>query len=80
MLGVCTTLLTPSAPMATNQRNMIGPNTTPTLCVPKRWARKRAMRTTSEIGTTADASPGATSSKPSTALSTDIAGVMMLSP
>ena len=80
MLGVCTTLTRPMAPMTTNQRNITGPKATPTRWVPNRCARKSATNTTSAIGTTAEANSGATSSRPSTALSTEIAGVMMLSP
>ena len=59
MLGVCTTLTRPMAPMTTNQRNITGPKATLTRWVPNRCARKSATNTqTSAIGTTAEANSG----------------------
>ena len=52
----------------------------PTLAVPWRWIRKRPASTASAIGTTYGPSRGVTISRPSTAESTEIAGVMTLSP
>ena len=70
----------PHAPMTTNQTTITGPNTLPTLAVPRRWTRKRAMMIAAVIGTTRSLSDGAATLRPSTADSTEMAGVIMLSP
>ena len=63
-----------------NQSTITGPNITPTRWVPKRCTRNRPSSTPTEIGSTHDLSAGATTSRPSAAPSTEIAGVMTLSP
>ncbi len=65
--------------MVTNHSAITGPKSLPTLAVPTRWAAKRARMITTVIGMTNSASPGSTTSRPSTADSTEIAGVIMLS-
>ena len=70
-------------PMAASDRNqtvVIGPNTRPTFSVPKRWAANTPSNTAMVIGSTKGLSPGAATSSPSTAPSTEIAGVIILSP
>ncbi len=59
---------------------MTGPNSRPTAPVPKRWMTNNAVRIVSAIGTTSESSDGETTSSPSTADSTEIAGVIMPSP
>ena len=59
---------------------MTGPNSRPTAPVPKRWMANSTVRIASAIGTTSESSDGATTSRPSTADSTEIAGVIMPSP
>ncbi|MCY1221822.1 hypothetical protein D9M72_338910 [compost metagenome] len=59
---------------------MIGPNSLPMVAVPWRWIRNSAARITSVIGITNCDSCGAAISSPSTADSTEIAGVMTASP
>ena len=66
--------------MVTNQMAMIGPNSKPTLLVPSRWPLNRMNRMTKLIATVAWLIAGAATVKPSTALKTVIAGVMMPSP
>ncbi|MNN00959.1 hypothetical protein D3C81_1135630 [compost metagenome] len=63
-----------------NQRVITGPNTLPTFSVPKRCAANTAANTIRVIGTTKCPSPGAATSRPSTAPSTEMAGVMTPSP
>ncbi|MNC29445.1 hypothetical protein D3C75_776920 [compost metagenome] len=78
--GLCEMPCTPSAPSATNQVTMIGPNSLPIFSVPCFCTRNSATSTTSEIGTTQWSMPSKASPMPSTADSTDTAGVIMLSP
>ena len=59
---------------------MIGPNTRPTLPVPRDCAANSRRITTTLIGSTYCFSSGAEISRPSTADSTEIAGVMTPSP
>ncbi len=66
--------------MTRNQTSITGPNSLPTRSVPWRWNRNSAVRTTSVIGTTQVCSAGAATLRPSTAPSTEIAGVMTPSP
>src|SRR3546814_992752 len=73
-------LNTPSTASAVNHRIVTGPNTLPTFSVPKRWAMNTANSTITTIGTIQACSCGATTSRPSTADSTEIAGVITPSP
>ena len=70
----------PSTARTANQSIMTGPNTRPTRSVPRRWKENSRTRTTMVIGITARWRTGAATSKPSTADSTEIAGVIMPSP
>ena len=72
--------LMPSTASVTNQRTMIGPNSLPTLAVPRLWMTKRPARMVTVSGTMYPPSVGATITNPSSAPRTDIAGVIMLSP
>ena len=63
-----------------NQSSITGPKSRPTKLVPKRWMENSASTISSDSGTTQKLSEGATSSSPSTAPSTEIAGVITLSP
>ena len=77
----CSTMCgTPSTASTTNQTTMTGPNSRPTRCVPKRCAENSTARMTMPIGRMAWARSGAATSRPSTADSTEIAGVMSESP
>ncbi len=71
---------TPHAPMVTNQAIITGPNTRPTAEVPRRCTRNSATMITAVIGTTKSFNDGSMTSIPWTADSTEIAGVIMLSP
>ena len=70
----------PAAPITVNQAIITGPKTRPTDSVPRRWTRNNMVMMTAVIGTTYSASDGSTVFRPSTADSTEIAGVMMPSP
>jgi hypothetical protein len=59
---------------------MTGPNSAPTVPVPRRCTMKSASSTVTAIGSTIDSSAGVATFRPSTALSTEIAGVITLSP
>ena len=71
---------TPQAPIARNQTTITGPNSRPTAADPIRWVANSTTMITAVIGTTRCASDGCTTLSPSTADSTEIAGVIMLSP
>ena len=71
---------TPQAPIATNQAIMTGPNSRPTAAVPRRWTANSSTMITAVRGTTSSSSAGSITFTPSTAESTEIAGVIMLSP
>ena len=71
---------TPQAPMATNQTIITGPNSRPTAAVPRRCTANSTTMITAVIGTISSSSDGSTTLSPSTAESTEIAGVIMLSP
>jgi hypothetical protein len=71
---------TPSAARTVNQTIITGPKMRPTTAVPNRWARNSSRMITAVIGTTASAKPGRITFRPSTADSTEMAGVIMLSP
>jgi len=71
------------APTQASDANQIahtGPNSRPTKPVPKRWIANSAIRITVAIGTTYGASASVPISRPSTADSTEIAGVRTASP
>ncbi len=59
---------------------MIGPNMAPMVAVPRRWMLNRPTKIRAAIGTTKDSRWGAAISRPSTAESTEIAGVIIPSP
>ena len=71
---------TPATARIANHTPMIGPKRRPTAPVPKRWIANSTVRMTSVIGTTSDLSAGAATSRPSTAESTEMAGVIIPSP
>ena len=73
-------LAMPSTPMVTNHATVIGPKSFPTLPVPWLWIAKRPIRIPSVTGTTQGSSAGAATERPSTADSTEIAGVITASP
>ena len=58
---------------------MIGPNMPPTRAVPRRWNMNSAVMITTVTGTTALSNSGFKISRPSTAESTEIAGVISAS-
>ena len=59
---------------------MIGPNIAPTLVVPRDWIMNRKMRSPSAMGMTQACRAGLTTVRPSTADSTEMAGVIIESP
>jgi hypothetical protein len=71
---------TPHAPIATNHRIITGPKNRPTVAVPCRCTANSATMITAVIGTIHSTNRGSTTLRPSTADSTEIAGVIMLSP
>ena len=70
----------PVAPIARNHTSVIGPNNRPTPATPRFWIENRTSSTTIVAGRTKCARPGATTPSPSTADSTEIAGVSTPSP
>ncbi len=66
--------------MATNQHSITGPNILPIVPVPRDWMRNNSIRIATVIGTTAGPSAGASPFNPSTALRTEMAGVIAPSP
>ena len=70
----------PKMAMTMNQSNITGPNSRPIQEVPLRWIKNRTRRMTRVSGTTKRPIWGAYSLIPSTALNTEIAGVMVPSP
>ena len=74
---ICQMPVTASVP---NHSTMTGPNILPTTPVPKRCTRNNATSTSSASGTTQACRPGAMTTSPSIAPSTEMAGVMRLSP
>jgi hypothetical protein len=67
-------------PITTNQTIITGPNIRPTAPVPSRCATNSTMMIATVIGITRSPSDGEATFRPSTADSTEIAGVIMLSP
>ncbi|MNG18461.1 hypothetical protein D3C84_1025290 [compost metagenome] len=59
---------------------MIGPNRMPIRAVPWLWIKNSATSTINDSGTTQWSMPSKASPRPSIAESTEIAGVIMLSP
>ena len=80
MSGCEATSLAPIAPMAANHTTMSGPNTRPTTAVPERWTANRTGQDRERERHGEMRRLGAATLSPSTAESTEIAGVMMLSP
>ena len=70
----------PKIPMTKNHTIITGPKNRPTVAVPCRCTRNRPVMMTAVSGTTSSARPGSTTLSPSTAESTEMAGVIMLSP
>ena len=70
----------PSTPITANQTTMTGPNTLAMPAVPRDCTLNRATRMTTDTGMTQSAKALVATSKPSTALSTEIAGVISPSP
>ena len=68
------------SPKGMDSLRVIGPNKPPTRAVPRRWTRNSAARITTVIGMTYGANTGVATFSPSTALNTEIAGVIMPSP
>ena len=66
--------------MVANQTIMTGPNSVPIEAVPRLCIMNKPTRIAIVIGTTADSSAGAATLMPSTADSTEIAGVITASP
>ena len=70
----------PRSANVANHTIMIGPNTLPTAPVPRLCTMNKHIKMATAIGRTQEAKAGETSSRPSTALNTEIAGVMIPSP
>ena len=70
----------PKNAIVENQTRVIGPNSLPTLPVPRRWMANSPTRMTQVSGTTTGSSWWVATSSPSIALSTLIAGVIAPSP
>ena len=66
--------------MTTNHTIITGPNTREIRSVPRRCTRKSTTRIVTATGITHDSNAVVATSKPSTALSTEIAGVIRPSP
>jgi len=80
MTGCVAMCMTPSTAMTANQTSVIGPKNLPMPVVPRFCTAKSPNRMTRVIGITAFLKLGETTSRPSTAESTEIAGVMTPSP
>ncbi|MEY5060002.1 MAG: hypothetical protein RJA51_1749 [Actinomycetota bacterium] len=70
----------PSSAIVANHTSITGPNTLPTAPVPRFCTMKRPVMMAMAMGTTHDSNDDETFSRPSTAESTEIAGVMTPSP
>ena len=66
--------------MVANQTTIVGPNTAPMSPVPRRWTRNSPTSRTTAIGTMNGVKAVVATRRPSTAESTEIAGVMTPSP
>ncbi len=80
MPGARTMCTTPKTAITTNQTAITGPKTDPTPPVPLFWKRKSPTRMAIVIGTTKYANASVATFSPSTALRTEMAGVMIPSP
>ena len=78
--GAASRFQIPIAASDTNHSNITGPKTLPTRSVPNRCAANSTTITITVIGTMKCSRPGAATSRPSTAPSTVMAGVMTPSP
>ncbi|KAG1530162.1 hypothetical protein G6F50_017501 [Rhizopus delemar] len=78
--GVCQICQAPSAASVPNHTSITGPNSLPITPVPCDWIANSATSTHSASGTTHRSSVCDTIPMPSSADSTEIAGVIMLSP
>ena len=72
--------ITPRKASTEKYSSMIGPNIRPTLAVPRDWMKNRPIRMAIAVGITKALNPGLTVVSPSTADSTEIAGVIIESP
>ena len=79
-MGVFITLTTPTQARQMNQTMVTGPNKRPTLPVPFIWMENSPIRMPMVMGTMKCSKLGVAILMPSTADSTEIAGVMMASP
>ena len=70
----------PSAARTANHTSVSGPKIAPMAAVPWRCTANSKIRITTVIGMTKSWRAGAASCRPSTALSTEIAGVIMAPP
>ena len=70
----------PRAPSTTNHSTITGPKRIPMRAVPCFWIRNSPTSNATVIGTTQCSRPGSATFMPSTAESTEMAGVIMLSP
>ena len=80
MLGWRMISATPSADSTPNHTSMTGPNILPTTPVPNRCTTNTPVSSAKAMGTTSCSTPGAATCRPSTADSTEIAGVIIPSP
>ena len=78
--GWSTICASPRMAMTRNHTIITGPNTREIRSVPRRWTRNRTTRIATETGTTHDSKALVATSNPSTALSTEMAGVISPSP
>jgi len=80
ILGRSTMCMTPSTAMQANHTSVMGPKNLPMPAVPRFCTRNRHSRMTSVMGMMNRCSAGDMTSIPSTADSTEMAGVMTPSP
>ena len=73
-------LIAPSTASAPNHNSMTGPNSLPMLPVPWRWMKNNPVSTPMVIGMMKRSNAGVATLRPSTADSTEMAGVISASP
>ncbi|MCY1170957.1 hypothetical protein D9M73_110480 [compost metagenome] len=73
-------LISPSVAITAKYSSMTGPKNKPTRAVPLRWIENKAMMIAMASGSTNLPRPGEAIATPSTADSTDTAGVIIESP
>ena len=78
--GLTTIHDTPMTARVMNHTTMTGPNMAPTLAVPRDWIRNSPTRITTVITTTYGSNTWVAIASPSTAPSTEMAGVIIPSP